>query len=147
MRIVRSVAAAALAVVLLAPTGCGAEEPVSKREGFTRADDGDLPGETHRVFESYRQSSRTSTTTVRLPTGTREVRVRMDCVAPRGEIKVSVLDGEVGSPCGDVSEPGGYIALTEPRPLDRATPTKVVVRAPREAVWSVAVDAGSGGDD
>lgn len=126
--------AVALALTL---TACGGAEPVANAEGFH------LSANDIRVYDAYQQDSSVVRKAIRLPAGMQHVRVRIDCIG-QGDLDVDVFGGSVRAPCSDESQPGGFIGMTRPSSTTEAESSRLVVRAPKDAVWSVAVDTGSG---
>lgn len=133
----RRLAWSVLPLLLLALNSCGDSSPVAKSDGFKK-DVNDT-----RTFDRYGQTEQRLSHVVSYPIGTQHVRVRTDCIG-KGEIRVSVFGGAIGSPCGDKSSPGGYIGMSKSRPLRKVGSTRVRVRAPEGSQWSVAVDFGPG---
>ena len=126
-----------MAILTFTVTACGAAEPVASGSGF-ELEDGDT-----RVYAAYRQTSSVTRKPIELRSGSQHVRDRADCIG-KGEIRVSVFGSEVAVPCRDESAPGGYVALSRQQPIPTARETQAVVHAPEGAVWSLAIDVGSG---
>lgn len=132
-----SVAVVALAGCLLLPS-CD-DGPEGSARDFRLS-----PGDA-RVFEAYQQSVTTLHRRVDLRPGTRHVRVRIDCVNAGGAVSVDVLAGKALMQCTEDAATSSVVGLEWQRGLSGPRPAAVRVRAPKGAVWSVAVDAGPGG--
>ncbi len=149
---IRRLVAAGVGVAVALAISAGAwayghrEQPVGSSDGFELQ-----PGD-HRVVGLYRLDSRRLERDVSLPTGTRHVRVRVDCVGSTAHgVSVALhasgphaLTGRIWLPCQDSSQPGGYIGIDKGRAMSAAQTTRVTFVAPRGAHWSAVLDAGPG---
>jgi hypothetical protein len=93
-----------------------------------------------RIFGAYDRSSNV-TKQVTIPRGTQSLQLKMDCINPSGDIKVEAGAGWGDVPCGEISEPEGYIGLGAVEGKTFPTRQTIKVTAPAGARWSVAVDA------
>lgn len=138
-------ASAILSVVVLLPcvTSCssGPEHAATK---FNTVVTGD------RLFEAYGQTEHV-TKTVSPARTTRQFILSMDCIGPKGSIKIA-LTGRPGLkavgdiPCGEKANrggPDGSIGI-ELGKNDVPPQVKVVITAPKGSEWSAAVDTRTG---
>lgn len=137
----RLIAMVGMLVLLLWVSSCS-----SDTEHATKTFNTVVTGE--RLFEAYGET-KNLTTTVSPPPTARQFILSMDCISPKGSIKITLTGrpklkafGEI--PCGEKAHKGGPdgsigIELSKD-PKEVPSQVEVAITAPKGGEWSAAVD-------